>query len=281
MKENAYQKGNDLNINWRILVINSADGASAPYVLEGKNLTVSMRCGARTVPVSAFAVSGNVLSFTYFGKDQQLTGIYDLVLTENNGMPGMRTKIQEAAFEIYSSRRDRRGCLRPCPNVSIETLELTSVISVLAESVIPDSIARREEMLELLGGKVDKVPGKGLSANDYTDDDRDKLAGIEDGAQANDPNTAIDPDYVHTDNNYTGQEKEKLARIEDGAQVNDPDTAIDPNYVHTDNNFTDAHKEKLEGLYTPMYDEATESVAFPGDGQVEYDSEEEIIKFNN
>lgn len=36
-----------------------------------------------------------------------------------------------------------------------------------------------------LDGKVDKVEGKGLSANDYTDADRDKLAGIDAGAEAN------------------------------------------------------------------------------------------------
>lgn len=34
-------------------------------------------------------------------------------------------------------------------------------------------------------GKVDKVAGKGLSTNDYTDNEKDKLAGIANGAQAN------------------------------------------------------------------------------------------------
>lgn len=37
----------------------------------------------------------------------------------------------------------------------------------------------------LQSGKVDKVAGKGLSANDYTDADKAKLAGIEAGAQVN------------------------------------------------------------------------------------------------
>ena len=36
-----------------------------------------------------------------------------------------------------------------------------------------------------LDGKVDKVSGKGLSTNDYTDSDKTKLAGIADGAQVN------------------------------------------------------------------------------------------------
>ena len=36
-----------------------------------------------------------------------------------------------------------------------------------------------------LDGKVDKVTGKGLSSNDYTDDEKTKLSGIEAGAQVN------------------------------------------------------------------------------------------------
>ena len=36
-----------------------------------------------------------------------------------------------------------------------------------------------------VSGKVDKETGKGLSTNDYTDTEKDKLAGIEEGAQVN------------------------------------------------------------------------------------------------
>lgn len=40
-------------------------------------------------------------------------------------------------------------------------------------------------MLSKLGSKVDKVDGKGLSTNDYTTEEKNKLAGIESGAQVN------------------------------------------------------------------------------------------------
>ena len=36
-----------------------------------------------------------------------------------------------------------------------------------------------EKVKGQLGGKVDKVSGKGLSANDYTDEEKAKLAGLE------------------------------------------------------------------------------------------------------
>ena len=46
----------------------------------------------------------------------------------------------------------------------------------------------------LVGGKVDKVDGKGLSANDYTTADKTKLGGIAEGAtkvEASDTEGAI------------------------------------------------------------------------------------------
>lgn len=45
----------------------------------------------------------------------------------------------------------------------------------------------------------------------------------------NDPNTVIDSDYVHTDNNFTDTLKNKLDGIEDGAQVNDANTTLQGN----------------------------------------------------
>lgn len=76
-----------------------------------------------------------------------------------------------------------------------------------------------------------------------------------------------DASYVHTDNNYTDEEKEKLSGIESGAEVNvqsdwtesdsnsdayirnKPENLVqDADYVHTDNNYTTAEKEKLAGI---------------------------------
>ena len=45
-----------------------------------------------------------------------------------------------------------------------------------------------------LGNKVDKVAGKGLSTNDYTTADMNKLAGIESGAEVN-----VQSDWNETD----------------------------------------------------------------------------------
>lgn len=86
-------------------------------------------------------------------------------------------------------------------------------------------------------GKVDKVDGKGLSSNDYTSDEKAKLANIAAGAEVNvnadwnattgdaailnkPANLVQDANYVHTDSNYTATEKSKLAGIAAGAEAN-------------------------------------------------------------
>ena len=80
-------------------------------------------------------------------------------------------------------------------------------------------------------------------------------------------NLVQDADYHHTDNNFTDAEKNKLAGVESGAEANvqsdwaqtnssaddyiknKPQNLVqDPDYVHTDNNFTDGDKSKLGGI---------------------------------
>lgn len=47
--------------------------------------------------------------------------------------------------------------------------------------------ATREELVEGLKGKVDAEEGKGLSSNDFSSEEKEKLEGIEEGAQKNVP----------------------------------------------------------------------------------------------
>ena len=125
-------------------------------------------------------------------------------------------------------------------------VDLTNLIDL-------DLLSYFKTKLDLLfANKVDKVDGKGLSTNDYTADEKAKLANIASGAQVNvlegiqkngatisavnkivnisvptktsdltnDSNFAVDSNYIHTDNNYTTAEKNKLAGIASNAQVN-------------------------------------------------------------
>ena len=135
----------------------------------------------------------------------------------------------------------------------------------------PDNTHYPTEKLvkDSLDNKVDKVSGKGLSTNDYTTVEKQKLANIEAGAEVNDVNSVngktgavvLDSDdisdtnkthkFVTTDEKATWNGKQDtindLAAIRSGASAGA--TAVQDNaYVHTDNNYTTAEKQKLAGL---------------------------------
>ena len=105
-----------------------------------------------------------------------------------------------------------------------------------------------------LDKKVNKVEGKGLSANDYTDEEKTKLAGIEDNAN----------NYVHPENHpasmitetetlkvMTAAERTKLKGIEEGANkythpASHPATMITEDATHRF--LTDDERTKLAGI---------------------------------
>ena len=112
----------------------------------------------------------------------------------------------------------------------------------------------------------------------------------------NDSNFAVDSSYTHTDNNYTTTEKNKLAGIDSGAEVNviesikvnntaqtvtdktvsltiptkvsdltnDSNFASDASYVHTDNNYTTTEKNKLAGIAAGADENVIETVKVNG-----------------
>ena len=139
-----------------------------------------------------------------------------------------------------------------------------------------------------LNGKIDKATGYGLSQNDFTDNLKSKLDGIENGANrtvvdANisststnplqnkaikaelDKKISIDAAKQLTEENFTAAMRSKLEGIEPGAQknvqsdwkatrgdamiLNKPQNLVqDESYVHTDENFTKDLKNKLTNI---------------------------------
>lgn len=88
--------GNDLLIEWAITM------NGLPYNLnpDGVRLYVCSRY-ARTEVVD-FKINANVLSWTFYGKDQAHTGTYSLLLVQNNGLEGMITADVCEAFELVA-----------------------------------------------------------------------------------------------------------------------------------------------------------------------------------
>lgn len=112
-----------------------------------------------------------------------------------------------------------------------------------------------------LDGKVDKVSGKGLSSKDYTKAEKDKLAGIEAGAQVN---TVMGVKGNSETNYRTGNinitpTNIGLGNVNNTSDLNKPvstaqQTALDKKvdkvtgYGLSKNDFTDTLKNKLDGI---------------------------------
>lgn len=66
-------------------------------------------------------------------------------------------------------------------NLRVASLETDNTQNKTDIKSLQDNKANKSEIPDI-SGKVDKVEGKGLSTNDYTSEEKTKLAGIEDGA---------------------------------------------------------------------------------------------------
>lgn len=139
--------------------------------------------------------------------------------------------------------------------------------------------------------KVDKVEGKALSSNDYTDDDKLKLSNIEDEAQVNVIEHIFLNDEEISPSTVSGLEKsidlhfngmsieqgEKLDGIEAGAQVNVIEhiklngTEVAPDNTKTVNlqlvEYTNEEKEKLATIAEGAQVNTIDKIIFDGEEQ--------------
>lgn len=104
--------------------------------------------------------------------------------------------------------------------------------------------AREDHVHPADTNKVDKEAGKGLSTNDFTTAEKNKLAGIASGAEVN-----VQSDWNVSDSSSDAYIKNKPTIPTETSQLtNDSNFVSDANYVHTDNNFNTTLKNKLNGI---------------------------------
>ena len=103
----------------------------------------------------------------------------------------------------------------------------------------------------LAGGKVDKAEGKGLSANDYTTEEKTKLAGLKNYTL---PTAAADTlggvrvgAWLAIDGGVLSATGGGTADSVDWGNIQNKPAGLvdDAGYVHTDSNYTAAEKSKL------------------------------------
>lgn len=200
--------GKDIEIHWPILT------NGEQVALEGRDLKLFVHLPSHMdIPVD-FTTEGNTAIFIITGAMQKSIGVYRLTMWENLQKSGQTAVDYCNAFELVPTTCMEGG--EDDNNLTTETVDLEAsslVIGLPGESAYeafkkynPNSELTEEEYAEapinaanaaneaakaandavnkvgdidkLLAQKVDKEEGKGLSTNDYTDQEKEKLAGL-------------------------------------------------------------------------------------------------------
>lgn len=200
--------GKDIEIHWPILT-NGEEVA-----LEGRDLKLFVHLPSHMdIPVD-FTTEGNTAIFIITGAMQKSIGVYRLTMWENLQKSGQTAVDYCNAFELVPTTCMEGG--EDDNNLTTETVDLEAsslVVGLPGESAYeafkkynPNSELTEEEYAEApinaanaaneaakaandaagkigdidkaLAEKVDKEEGKGLSTNDYTDQEKEKLAGL-------------------------------------------------------------------------------------------------------
>ena len=122
--------GNDIKVV--ALMRQRVDEVLRPYDMRGRNISVGL-VSPRGIEMSVpkFEVlgdDGSILSFTFYGKDQQLLGVYTVVVRENNREIDMHSVDKTMSFELvehsYQEDTNNEGV------ITIEALEIEMELAI-------------------------------------------------------------------------------------------------------------------------------------------------------
>lgn len=128
------RKGKDIAVSWPILT----NGEPTP--LDGRDLTLFVKSQYNVVKQVEFTTEDNIVSFTFYGTEQQMLGVYQLTLWENYGKQGQTAVDYCDAFELVSCTCKEGG---EDSGLTTETVDLeASTIEVGIGGVAPIEIVQ-------------------------------------------------------------------------------------------------------------------------------------------
>ena len=118
--------GNDIIVSWSIF----AEGA--PYSLEGKEVTLYLCSQFGKRRAEGYAITGNQITWTFFGKEQKHSGKYSLELVINEDAEGMVTTDACDFVNLVNCTCKVGGA--DDAGVQTESIELTSNLEYVANA---------------------------------------------------------------------------------------------------------------------------------------------------
>ena len=128
------RQGNDLKVAWSIF---KQDGE--PFRLEGLDVSLYLKNMFGRKELNDFVVTGNIIQWTFYGKDQKNTGKYSLEMVINEGEKGMITTDKCNFVNLVPCTCKLQGGEDDL-NVETESIELTSTLEYVAGGGSGDSI---------------------------------------------------------------------------------------------------------------------------------------------
>ena len=146
--------------------------------------------------------------------------------------------------------------------IEIPEIDVDDAMSATSENPVQNKV-----ITAALAGKVDVVSGKGLSANDYTDAEKQKLAGIEAGAQVNTITSvagrtgaiALSSSDVGLGNVNNTSDANKPISTATQAALDGKVDAVEGKGLSA-NDFTDAYKGDVDANTTARHTHANKSI---------------------
>ena len=151
--------GNDIIVSWSIF----AEGE--PYSLEGKEVTLYLCSQFGKRKAEGYAITGNQITWTFFGKEQKHSGKYSLELVINEDAEGMITTDACDFVNLVDCSCKVGGA--DDAGVQTESIALTSTLEYVAGSgggESYDDTYLRTEVARLEREKADKTKLDDLSA---------------------------------------------------------------------------------------------------------------------
>lgn len=256
--------GNDINIAWAIM---TEDGK--PFDLSRGKVSLYLKNYVRKEEVKGFSIEGNVILWTFLGKNQKNLGNHSLELVINEDADGM---ITTDACDFV--------CLVPCSckeggeddaGVKTETLNLTSVITLGGGGPVDDELNPDSK-----NAISNRAVTKALESLDEEKQDSIKdLDAIREGAKKGDTaiqkvktinNQSIEGEGnieidVEVDTELSEESSNAIANKTVTAALKNKVEKVDGKQLSTED-FTSALKAKLEGLSN--YDDTTLANAISG-----------------
>lgn len=156
--ERSIRIGKDFKVLWAINQV--VDGERLPYDLAGKELKLYISNDVGKKEVTGWKANGNVIEWTFFGKDQKREGEYQLILVANAGKEGMVTVDTCKAFTLVD-----RSCEENVDggsDIVIETVTLESDVALapVVKEVGGESYTELREMIAEQATKLTELSEK-------------------------------------------------------------------------------------------------------------------------